>query len=412
MSGKIMAINAGSSSLKFQLFSMQNEQTGQHHEQVLCQGLIERIGMDDAIFNLRVGDVQWRETLPIADCRQGAEHLLRALIEHNIIDSLDEIIGVGHRVAHGGETFADSVLITPQILDKIEQLGTLAPLHNPVNALGIRVFQLALPHASAVAVFDTAFHQTLSQTSYLYPLPWRYYEELGIRRYGFHGTSHKYVSAVCAERMGQPLAALRIVSCHLGNGSSICAIGHGKSVNTSMGFTPQAGVMMGTRSGDIDPSILPFIQQTEGKSAVEINHLINNQSGLLGISGISHDYRDVEQAADNGNRRAALALELFAERIRAVIGSYIVQLGGIDALIFTGGIGENSRSARQQICRELAFLGIELDQEKNMRNQFFIQQDAAPVQIAIVNTNEELMIARDVLRVALNLPVQPALATQ
>ncbi|MBS0054637.1 acetate/propionate family kinase [Yersinia sp. Marseille-Q3913] len=412
MSGKIMAINAGSSSLKFQLFSMLNGQTGQGEERVLCQGLIERIGMDDAVFNLRAGEVKWRETLPIADCRQGAEHLLRALIEHNIIDSLDEIIGVGHRVAHGGEAFADSVLITPEVLDKIEQLGVLAPLHNPVNALGIRVFQHALPHACAVAVFDTAFHQTLSQSAYLYPLPWRYYEELGIRRYGFHGTSHKYVSAVCAERMGRPLAELRIISCHLGNGSSLCAIGNGRSVNTSMGFTPQAGIMMGTRSGDIDPSILPFIQQTEGKSAAEINQLINNQSGLLGLSGISHDYRDVEQAASNGNTRAQVALELFAERIRAVIGSYIVQLGGIDALIFTGGIGENARNARQQICRDLAFLGIELDEEKNLKNQFFIQKEPGPVQIAIVNTNEELMIARDVMRVAQPLPVQPALAIQ
>lgn len=412
MSGKIMAINAGSSSLKFQLFSMRNAQSGHGEEQVLCQGLIERIGMDDAVFTLRAGDVKWRETLPIADCRQGAEHLLRALIEHNIIDSLDEIIGVGHRVAHGGETFADSVLITPDVLDKIEQLGLLAPLHNPVNALGIRVFQHALPDARAVAVFDTAFHQTLSQTAYLYPLPWRYYEELGIRRYGFHGTSHKYVSAVCAERMGRPLAELRIVSCHLGNGSSLCAIGHGRSVNTSMGFTPQAGIMMGTRSGDIDPSILPFIQQTEGKSAAEINHLINNQSGLLGISGISHDYRDVEQAASQGDSRAQVALELFAERIRAVIGSYIVQLGGIDALIFTGGIGENARNARQRICRDLAFLGIELDDDKNQKNQFFIQKDSGPVQIAIINTNEELMIARDVMRVAQPLPLQPALALQ
>lgn len=412
MSGKIMAINAGSSSLKFQLFSMLNGQTGLREERVLCQGLIERIGMDDAVFNLRAGDVKWRETLPIADCRQGAEHLLRALIEHNIIDSLDEISGVGHRVAHGGEAFADSVLITPEVLDKIEQLGVLAPLHNPVNALGIRVFQHALPDASAVAVFDTAFHQTLSQTAYLYPLPWRYYQELGIRRYGFHGTSHKYVSAVCAERMGRPLAELRIISCHLGNGSSLCAIGNGRSVNTSMGFTPQAGIMMGTRSGDIDPSILPFIQQTEGKSAAEINHLINNQSGLLGVSGISHDYRDVEQAASDGDTRAQVALELFAERIRAVIGSYIVQLGGIDALIFTGGIGENARNARQQICRDLAFLGIELDEDKNLKNQFFIQKDKGPVQIAIVNTNEELMIARDVMRVAQPLPVQPALAIQ
>ncbi|MHA7847340.1 acetate/propionate family kinase [Serratia sp. D1N4] len=402
MSGKIMAINAGSSSLKFQLFS-------QPGEQVICQGLIERIGMQDAVVTLRAGEQKWRNTLPIMDCHQAALHLLNALIEHQIIDSLTEICGVGHRVAHGGEAFCDSVVITPEVLDKIEQLGALAPLHNPVNAQAIRVFQLALPHARSVAVFDTAFHQTLSDIHYLYPLPWRYYAELGIRRYGFHGTSHKYVSTVCAQRLGRPLEQLRIISCHLGNGSSICAIRDGRSVNTSMGFTPQAGVMMGTRSGDIDPSILPFIQQAEGKNAQEINLLINNQSGLLGVSGVSHDYRDVEQAAATGNPRAQLALKLFAERIRAVIGSYIVQLGGIDALIFTGGIGENARNARQQICHQLGFLGIELDEEKNNANQPFIQRENAPVQIAIVNTNEELMIARDVVRVALNNPQpQPA----
>ncbi|WP_431222782.1 acetate/propionate family kinase [Serratia sp. L9] len=400
MSGKIMAINAGSSSLKFQLFT-------QPDEQVICQGLIERIGLQDAVFTLRAGEQQWRETLPIKDCREAALHLLNALLEQGIVTSLDEICGVGHRVAHGGEAFCDSVTITQEVLEKIEQLGALAPLHNPVNALAIRVFQQALPKARAVAVFDTAFHQTLSDIHYLYPLPWRYYAELGIRRYGFHGTSHKYVSALCAQRLGQPLETLRIISCHLGNGSSICAIHHGRSVNTSMGFTPQAGVMMGTRSGDIDPSILPYIQQTEGQSAQDINRLINNQSGLLGVSGVSHDYRDVEQAAAAGNPQAQLALKLFAERIRAVIGSYIVQLGGLDVLIFTGGIGENARNARQQICHQLGFLGIELDEEKNNANQPFIQSPGAKVQIAIVNTNEELMIARDVVRVALNDP-QPA----
>jgi propionate kinase len=402
MSGKIMAINAGSSSLKFQLFSHPGEQ-------VLCQGLIERIGMQDAVFTLRAEQQTWRETLPIKNCREAALHLLNALIAHRILASLDEINGVGHRVAHGGETFCDSAVITPEVLDKIEQLGALAPLHNPVNALAIRVFQQALPHAKAVAVFDTAFHQTLSDIHYLYPLPWRYYAELGIRRYGFHGTSHKYVSTLCAERLGRPLDTLRIISCHLGNGSSICAIHHGRSVNTSMGFTPQAGVMMGTRSGDIDPSILPYIQQTEGKSAQDINRLINNQSGLLGVSGVSNDYRDVEHAAAAGNPQAQLALKLFVERIRAVIGSYIVQLGGIDVLIFTGGIGENARLARQQICHRLDFLGIELDEGKNNANQSFIQRETSPVQIAIVNTNEELMIARDVVRVALHSP-QPQLA--
>ncbi|MBJ7221582.1 MULTISPECIES: acetate/propionate family kinase [unclassified Brenneria] len=393
MSGKIMAINAGSSSLKFQLFVLPAEQ-------VLCQGLVERIGLQDAVFTLRAGDKTWSETRPIATHYDAATLLLDALLAHGILASLDEIDGVGHRVAHGGEYFRDSIAITPDVLTKIDELAALAPLHNPVNAVGIRVFQRALPHAPAVAVFDTAFHQTLEPASYLYPLPWRYYAELGVRRYGFHGTSHKYVGALCAERLGKPLATLRLISCHLGNGSSICAIRNGESINTSMGFTPQAGVMMGTRSGDVDPSILPFIQLKEGKSAEEINQLINNQSGLLGVSGVSHDYRDVEQAAQAGNPRAQQALQLFAERIRAVIGSYILQLGGLDALIFTGGIGENAQNARRQICHNLGFLGIALCEEKNRRNAPFIQQDASPVAIAVVNTNEELMIARDVARIA------------
>ena len=395
MSHKIMAINAGSSSLKFQLLAMPQGE-------MICQGLIERIGMSDAQVTLKTPAQKWQETLPVADHREAVTLLLEKLLDLNIIKSLEEIDGVGHRVAHGGESFKDSALVNDETLAEIERLAELAPLHNPVNALGIAVFRQLLPEAPAVAVFDTAFHQTLTEPAFIYPLPWRYYSELGIRRYGFHGTSHKYVSTALAEKLGVPLSALRVVCCHLGNGSSICAIKGGKSVNTSMGFTPQSGVMMGTRSGDIDPSILPWIALREGKTPQQLNQLLNNESGLLGVSGISSDYRDVERAADEGNAQAALALTLFAERIRATIGSYIMQMGGLDALVFTGGIGENSARARAAICHNLNFLGLAVDDEKNQRNATFIQTETALVKVAVINTNEELMIAQDVMRIAIS----------
>lgn len=391
MSQNIMAINAGSSSLKFQLFAMPEEH-------VITKGLIERIGKNDAIVSIEFGQQKLKQTLPVLNHQQAVDHLLNALLENQIIRSLSEITGVGHRVAHGGEAFKDSSIINETALHHIEQLSTLAPLHNPVNAVGIRSFLQALPHAKAVAVFDTSFHQTMTEEHFLYPLPYRYYTELDIRRYGFHGTSHKYVSQICADKMNIPISDLRLISCHLGNGSSICAIHHGRSVNTSMGFTPLAGVMMGTRCGDIDPSIMPYIAQREDKSPDEMNKLINSESGLLGVSGISNDYRDVEQAAKEGNAQAKLALNMFANRIRDFIGSYIAQMGGLDALIFTGGIGENSRTARAAICRQLDYLGIVLDEARNNANETFIQQPSAAVSIAVINTNEELMIARDVMR--------------
>ena len=395
MSHKIMAINAGSSSLKFQLLAMPQGE-------MICQGLIERIGMANARVTMKTSAQKWQETAPIADHREAVTLLLDKLLSHHIINTLQDIDGVGHRVAHGGEFFKDSARVTDETLAQIERLAELAPLHNPVNSLGIHIFRQLLPSTPSVAVFDTAFHQTLDESAYIYPLPWRYYAELGIRRYGFHGTSHKYVSTALAERLGVPLSALRVICCHLGNGSSICAIKGGQSVNTSMGFTPQSGVMMGTRSGDIDPSILPWIAEREGKTPQQLNYLLNNESGLLGISGVSHDYRDVEQAADGGNRRAALALTLFAERIRATIGSYIMQMGGLDALIFTGGIGENSARARAAVCHNLHFLGLSIDEEKNLRNATFIQAENAVVKVAVINTNEELMIAQDVMRIALS----------
>ncbi len=392
MTHLIMAINSGSSSLKFELFSMPEEIT-------LAKGLFERLGSGNALFTLRFGDTKHQTTVPLSDHQQAADYLLDALLECGVLPSLALIDGVGHRVAHGGEYFKDSAPIDAAALKEIERLSALAPIHNPVNAKGIRAFQLRLPRAIAVGVFDTAFHQTISASGYLYPLPYRYYLEYGIRRYGFHGTSHKYVGETCAGLLGRH--NLRIISCHLGNGASVCAMDQGHSVATSMGFTPLAGLMMGTRCGDIDPSILPFIAEHENKSAQQLLEIMNNQSGLLGVSGISNDCRDILSAAETGNHRAKLALAMFTDRIRQTIGAYATEMDGVDVVIFTAGIGENSAWIRQQVCQKLGFLGIRLDDNKNKRHETFIQQEGSPTVVAVIPTNEELMIARDVMRVGL-----------
>ncbi|WP_213989536.1 acetate/propionate family kinase [Sodalis sp. dw_96] len=392
MTHLIMAVNSGSSSLKFELFSMPEEIT-------LAKGLFERLGTGSASFTLQTGGNKHQLTLPISDHRQAADYLLDALVERGIVTSLATINGVGHRVAHGGEYFKDSALIDPPSLAEIEKLSALAPSHNPINARGIRAFSRRLPQAVTVGVFDTSFHQTLAEADYLYPLPYHYYADYGIRRYGFHGTSHKYVGETCARLMGRDSRRLRMISCHLGNGSSLCAIHNGLSVATTMGFTPLAGLMMGTRCGDIDPSILPFIAERENKSAQQLLEIMNNQSGLLGISGISNDCRDIVNAVTAGHRRAELALTMFTDRIRNGIGGYAAQMGGLDVVIFTAGIGENSAGIRRRVCRDLGFLGIRLDEDRNQRNETFIQQDGAPVTVAVIPTHEELMIARDVMRV-------------
>ncbi|TKI08059.1 acetate/propionate family kinase [Martelella alba] len=394
MTQLILAVNAGSSSLKFELFAMPEETT-------LAKGVFERLGSGCARFTLQNGERQVQQDLSIATHRQAADVLLDTLLEQGILPSPAAVAGVGHRIAHGGEFFQDSALIDAQALAAIDQLGLLAPLHNPVNALGVRAFQQRLPDAVAVGVFDTAFHQTIREAGYIYPLPYHYYRQYGIRRYGFHGTSHKYVAQTCAGLMGRDWRELRIISCHLGNGASLCAIDHGRSAATSMGFTPLAGLMMGTRCGDIDPSILPFIADREKKSAQQLLEIMNNRSGLLGISGISNDCRDIVSAIAAGNSRAALALEMFTDRIRTGIGGYAAQMGGVDAVIFTAGIGEHSVEVRRQVCRNLAFLGIRLDEDKNRRHDVFIHQDGAPVVLAVIPTHEELMIARDVMRVGL-----------
>lgn len=313
---KIMAINAGSSSLKFQLFEMPSET-------VLTKGLVERIGLDNAVFTISVNGEKQTDITEIPDHAVAVKILVEKLLSQNIIQSYDEITGVGHRVVHGGEKFADSVLITDETLAEIEALSDLAPLHNPANIVGIKAFQDILPNVPAVAVFDTAFHQTMPEKSFLYSLPYEYYEKYGVRKYGFHGTSHKYVSERAAELLGRPIEQLRLISCHLGNGASIAAIEGGKSIDTSMGFTPLAGVAMGTRSGNIDPALIPFIMEKTGKTADEVLNVLNKESGLLGVSGISSDLRDLIKASAEGNERAETALEVFASRIHKYIGSYV-----------------------------------------------------------------------------------------
>lgn len=390
---KIISINAGSSSLKFQLFEMPSEA-------VITKGLFERIGLNDSIFTITVNGEKVKETLDIPDHEVAVKILLDKLTSLGIIKSLNEIEGIGHRVVHGGESFNDSVLITDKVLKKIDQLSELAPLHNPANLTGIKAFQSVLPNVPAIAVFDTAFHQTMPESSYLYSLPYEYYEKYGIRKYGFHGTSHKYVSQRAAEMLGRPIEQLRLISCHLGNGASIAAIEGGKSIDTSMGFTPLAGVTMGTRSGNIDPALIPYIMEKTNKTADEVLEVLNKESGMLGVSGFSSDLRDIEIEAKKGNSRAELALAVFANRIHKYIGSYAARMYGVDAIIFTAGIGENSDVIRENVLKGLEFMGVYWDPALNKirGEEAFINYPHSPVKVLVIPTNEEVMIARDVVR--------------
>ncbi|MBT2643969.1 acetate kinase [Bacillus sp. ISL-41] len=392
---KIIAINAGSSSLKFQLFEMPSEE-------VITKGIVERIGLKDSIFTISVNGEKNKEVTDIPDHEVAVKILLDKLTSLGIIQSLDEIEGIGHRVVHGGEEFNDSILITEEVLQKIEELSELAPLHNPANLTGIRAFQQVLPNVPAVAVFDTAFHQTMPENSFLYSLPYDYYKKYGIRKYGFHGTSHKYVSQRAAEMLGRPVEHLRLISCHLGNGASIAAIEGGKSIDTSMGFTPLAGVTMGTRSGNIDPALIPYIMEKTDKTADEVLDVLNKESGMLGVSGFSSDLRDIEDEAEKGNDRAELALKVFADRIHKYIGSYAARMCGVDAIIFTAGIGENSTAIRARVLQGLEFMGIYWDPALNKvrGEEAFISYPHSPVKVMVIPTDEEVMIARDVVRLA------------
>ncbi|GAB1612658.1 acetate kinase [Mammaliicoccus lentus] len=391
---KIIAINAGSSSLKFQLFEMPEEK-------VITKGLIERIGLKNSVFSIVVNGEKITETLDIENHDIAVNIMLDALKNHNIINDINDIQGTGHRVVHGGELFPESALVTDDVLEKIESLTELAPLHNPANIMGIKAFRKLLPNIPHVAVFDTSFHQTMPEESYLYSLPYNFYKDFGIRKYGFHGTSHKYVSERAAELLDRPIDQLRIISCHIGNGASIAAIDGGKSVDTSMGFTPLAGVTMGTRSGNLDPALIPFIMEKTGKNAEEVLNILNKESGLLGISGSSSDLRDIQQDANEGNERAKLALDVFASRIHKYMGSYATRMHGLDAIVFTAGVGENSDTVRAKVLEGLEFMGVYWDPRLNTGlhgEEAFINYPHSPVKVIVIPTDEEVVIARDVMK--------------
>lgn len=389
---KTIAINAGSSSLKWKLYTMPQEE-------VLASGIVERIGLNDSIFTIKYDDGKKYETVvDIDDHEIAVEMLLKQLSELNIIEDFNEITGVGHRVVAGGEIFEDSALVTDEVIKQIEDLSEFAPLHNPANATGIKAFRKVLPDITSVAVFDTSFHTTMPKVNYLYSLPMEYYEKHNARKYGAHGTSHKYVSEKAAEMLGKPIEDLKIITCHLGNGASITAVEGGKSVDTSMGFTPLAGVTMGTRTGDIDASLLPFLMRKEGIETIEeMIYVLNNKSGLKGLSGISSDMRDLEDA-EATNERAEIALRIFEDRVRKYIGSYVATMDGVDAIVFTAGIGENGVDTRKNIIDGLSYFGVELDEEKNnvRGEEKIISTDDSKVKVLLVPTDEEVMIARDV----------------
>lgn len=390
---KILVINCGSSSLKYQLIDMETEE-------LMAKGLVERIGIEGSrIKHETIGKEKKTIETPMQDHKRALELVMESLTneEYGAIKSLDEIDAVGHRVVHGGEDFAKSVVIDEKVLKGIEDNVEIAPLHNPPNIMGIKACQRLLPNVKQVAVFDTAFHQTMPEESYIYALPYEYYEKYKIRRFGFHGTSHKYITNRAAEMLGKDVNEVNLITCHLGNGSSICAVKNGKSIDTSMGFTPLEGLAMGTRCGDLDPAILPFIMEKENLSTDEINTLINKKSGVLGISGVSSDFRDIEAARDEGNKRAKLALDIFEKRVRGYIGSYMTELDHVDAIVFTAGVGENSIEMRESIVNGLKSLGIKIDPERNnVRGEDkLISADDSSIKIFVIPTNEELMIARD-----------------
>lgn len=391
---KVLVLNCGSSSIRYKLFDMPEGQAS-------AGGLLERIGESSSVLRHTSAGREVRREGRVPDHKEGLSWVVRALMdpEHGAIREPSEIDAVGHRVVHGGERFTGSVLVTPEVLEAIREFSTLAPLHNPPNLMGIEAAGDLLPHAPQVAVFDTAFHGTMPRYAYLYAIPYEYYEKYHIRRYGFHGTSHRYVTLRAAQILGRPLEELRLITCHLGNGCSMAAVKGGRSVDTSMGFTPLEGLVMGTRSGDVDPAIIPFLGRREGLSADEVEKVLNRRSGLLGLSGISNDMREVERAAEGGDERAKLALEVFAYRVKKYIGAYIAVLGGLDALVFTAGIGENSYRMRERICEGLEVFGIALDHRRNRRTvgrrEEDISREGSPVRVLVVPTDEELLIAED-----------------
>ncbi len=395
---KILIINAGSSSLKYQLIESSSEE-------VLAKGLVERIGIEGSQLKHAKNDVEVAIKKYMPTHAEAINAVAQALVnsEYGVIDALTDIDAVGHRVVHGGEHFSKSVLIDDDVKKAIKDCFPLAPLHNPPNMTGITATEKTMPGIPQVAVFDTAFHQTMPDYAYIYALPYETYEKFGVRRYGFHGTSHNYVSSQAAKMMGKRIEELKIITLHLGNGSSISAIDGGKSVDTTMGLTPLAGVPMGTRCGDIDPAIVKFLMDEGDYSVQDLDRMMNNRSGMLGVSGVSSDFRDLSEAAADGNARAALALAMFKYQCRKVIGSYVAAMGGVDAIIFTAGVGENDFVVRQDICDGLSCMGIKIDNKKNENaprgDGAEISADDSPAKIFVIPTNEELMIAKDTERI-------------
>ena len=392
---KIMAVNAGSSSIKFQLLEMPSET-------VIASGVMERIGLAEGIFTLKY-DGKKEETHPVLPTHaEGVELLLKTLVEKGIVKSLDEISGVGHRVVQGGEFFKDSSLVNDSVIQKIQDLADLAPLHNPAHIIGIKAFQKALPNVPEVVVFDTVFHQTMPEEAYMYATPYEWYEKYGIRKYGAHGTSHKFVSQRCAEIMGKKLEDTKIIVCHLGNGASISAVDGGKCKDTSMGLTPLEGIPMGTRSGNLDPTVVSYICEKENKTAAEVVNILNKKSGYLGMSGRSNDARDVTQGMIEGDHRCKLTFDVQAKRIVDYIAAYYVYMGGCDAICFTAGMGENLKHLRLNIAKRLGVLGVKIDEKLNdtFSDERLISKPDSKIKLYIIPTNEEVMIARDTVRVA------------
>ncbi len=390
---KILILNAGSSSLKYQLIDMQDES-------ILAKGLVERIGIAGSKIKQTAGDKVFEAQAPMKDHVEGIQYMLAALTdkEKGVVKNMDEIGAVGHRVLHGGEKFSGSVLVNDAVIVAIEENIPLGPLHNPANLMGIRACQKIMPSTPNVAVFDTAFHQTMPKKAYLYGVSKEYYTRLKIRRYGFHGTSHRYVSKRAAEFLGLPVEGLKIITCHLGNGSSLAAVKDGKCIDTSMGITPLEGVVMGTRSGSLDPAVVQFIANNDHKTVDEVLDILNKKSGLVGLSGISSDMRDIDAAAANGNEDAITAREMLAYGIRKYIGAYAAAMNGVDVIVFTAGIGENNINLRRMVMEGFDYLGAKLDLNKNnTRDEAIISTDDSKVKIVVIPTNEEIVIARDTL---------------
>ena len=399
----ILVLNCGSSSLKYQLLDMKNDEV----YDLLAKGLVERIGMETGCLKHQAtGKENFVKEMPIENHTVGIKAVLEALLdkEYGVLETLEDIEAVGHRIVHGAEEFVCSQLITDEVIAQLEKCSVFAPLHNPANILGIRAVSEVLPEVPQVGVFDTAFHQTMPAYAYMYGLPYEYYEKYGIRRYGFHGTSHKYVAAKGAKFAGLDLNYSKIITCHLGNGSSIAAVVNGKSIDTTMGFTPLEGLIMGTRCGNVDPDVVTYIQEKEGLTAAQMSQVMNKKSGFVGLSGVSSDARDLDAAANDGNARAKLTLKKLTYDITKFIGAYTAAMNGVDLIVFTGGIGENNSRLRRRICENLTYLGVKFDYDANVVRgvDTMITLPDSKVKVALITTNEELMIARDTMNIVQN----------